>query len=282
MKGFIVVLLLVLTPPLCAGVFDGYPFGELLQNPPAPPPPPPPLPPQRPELGKWWKNSTVVRKLGLSDTQIKEIEGIFLDHRMKLETLRDKVNLAETQLKPLVEGDRPDEARVMAQMDHVLAARFELEKENTMMMLGIRRVLTLEQWKKLQEVQKRREIPPPPPPAVPTPPAPPAPPKPPEEDPVYVVGKGIVAPVVVYQPIPGYTQEARDAKVDGLVLIQCVIGKDGRVTQVKLMRGLGHGLDEAAMNAVANEWRFKPGTLNGQPVAVRAIIEISFRVERNL
>jgi len=109
-----------------------------------------------PELGKWWKNSEVVAKLQLSDAQIKQIEDTFLDYRLKLIDLHAEVERQETRLQPLIEADQPDEAKVGAQIDLVIAARGKLEKANTMMMLAIRKVLSVEQWKKLQSIQQER------------------------------------------------------------------------------------------------------------------------------
>lgn len=134
---------------------------------PTPPPPPPgaaprsPMPPMGgvtapPELGKWWKNSEVVAKLQLSDAQIKQIEDTFLDFRLKLIDLHAEVERQEARLQPLIEADQPDEAKVSAQIDLLIAARGKLEKANTMMMLAIRKVLTVEQWKKLQSLQQER------------------------------------------------------------------------------------------------------------------------------
>ena len=75
-----------------------------------------------------------------------------------------------------------------------------------------------------------------------------------------------------------YTEEARKAKVEGLVLIQAIVRKDGSVDSFKIVRGLGYGLDEAAINTIATKWRFRPGTYNGQPVDVQCSIEVSFRL----
>ena len=117
-------------------------------------PPPPPAP-----LGKWWKNSEVVKELQLSDPQIKQIEQTFLDYRMKLIDLKADVERQELRLQPLIEADRPDEQQVGTQVDAVLSARAKLEKTNTMMMLAIRKSLSVEQWKKLQAIQQKREGP---------------------------------------------------------------------------------------------------------------------------
>ena len=105
----------------------------------------------------WWKNSEMVRELNLSQAQVSQIEQIFYQHRLKLIDLHADVEKQEAMLQPLIEADQPDEAKVSAQIDQVLAARGRLEKANAMMMLAIRRVLTVEQWKKLQAIQQERE-----------------------------------------------------------------------------------------------------------------------------
>jgi TonB family protein len=94
----------------------------------------------------------------------------------------------------------------------------------------------------------------------------------------YVVGNGVKAPEALSQPLPAYTEEARKARAEGIVLIQAVIHKDGTVDSFKVLRGLGYGLDESAINTIATKWRFKPGTFRGEPVDVQANIEVSFRL----
>ncbi len=116
-----------------------------------------PPPPAGHDLGKWWKNSEIARELGLSDAQINQIEQSFLEQRLKLIDLHAELEKQEARLQPLIEADQPDEAKVSAQIDQVLAARGRLEKANAMMMLSIRRVLTVEQWKKLQAIQQEHE-----------------------------------------------------------------------------------------------------------------------------
>lgn len=107
-------------------------------------------------FGAWWKNSVVVKELQLTDAQVKQIEQTFLEYRLKLIDLRADVERQETKLQPLLEADQPNEQQVGSQVDAVVAARGKLEKTNTMMMLAIRRVLSVEQWKKLQTIQHRR------------------------------------------------------------------------------------------------------------------------------
>ncbi len=110
-----------------------------------------------PDLGMWWKNSEIVRQLQLSDAQVKQIEQTFLNARLKLIDLRADVERQQTLLQPLVDADQMDEAKISAQLDQVLAARNRLEKANAMMMFDIRKVLTVEQWRKLRDLQQQRE-----------------------------------------------------------------------------------------------------------------------------
>jgi Spy/CpxP family protein refolding chaperone len=102
--------------------------------------------------GKWWKDSELMRKIGVSDEQVQKIEKIFQDHRLNLIDLHAALEKQEAILEPLVEADQPDEAQVIAQIDKVAQARANLEKSNAQMLLAIRRVLTVDQWKKLRDL----------------------------------------------------------------------------------------------------------------------------------
>ena len=101
-------------------------------------------------MGKWWTNSALVQKLGLNDTQVQKIEKIFQDHRMQLIDLHAAVAKQEATLEPLVEAEHPNEAQITAQIDKIAQARANLEKSNAQMLLAIRQVLTVDQWKQLQ------------------------------------------------------------------------------------------------------------------------------------
>jgi TonB family protein len=94
----------------------------------------------------------------------------------------------------------------------------------------------------------------------------------------YVVGNGVKPPEILAKPLPNYTEEARKARAEGVVMIEAIIRKDGSVDSFKVLRGLGYGLDESAINTIATKWRFKAGTLNGVPVDVRANIEVTFKL----
>ncbi len=94
----------------------------------------------------------------------------------------------------------------------------------------------------------------------------------------YVVGNGVKPPEILLKPLPAYTEEARKARAEGIVMIQAIVRKDGTVDSFRVVRSLGYGLDESAINTIATKWRFKPGTKNGQAVDVLANIEVSFRL----
>jgi len=121
-----------------------------------PPPPRASRPPLERSLppGTWWRNPEMVQKLGLNSDQQKKIEDIFQQHRLKLVDLDATLSKEEITLEPLMAADSPDETKTLAQIDKVAQARAELEKANARLLFGIRRVLTPEQWKKLQEVAR--------------------------------------------------------------------------------------------------------------------------------
>jgi len=103
--------------------------------------------------GAWWKNSEIVAKLQLSDEQVAKISKTFLDHKLRLIDLQAGLDKQELRLQPLLDVDQPEETLVSAQIDLITAARGRLEKENAMMMLDIRRWLSVEQWKKLKSLE---------------------------------------------------------------------------------------------------------------------------------
>lgn len=92
---------------------------------------------------------------------------------------------------------------------------------------------------------------------------------------VYTPGPGITAPVVVKQVKPAYTSTAMDAKIQGIVPLQCVITSKGKVRDVKVVRSLDPGLDQEAVKAI-EQWTFTPGKKDGKAVAVQVEVEMTF------
>jgi len=93
----------------------------------------------------------------------------------------------------------------------------------------------------------------------------------------YRIGGGVSAPMPTYQQQPGYTEEARAGKLEGSVRLSVVVDENGNPRNVVVVKPLGLGLDEKAVEAVQN-WRFKPGMKDGQPVPVEAIIDVTFHL----
>ena len=88
---------------------------------------------------------------------------------------------------------------------------------------------------------------------------------------------GVTVPQVIYSPEPNFSDEARQSKTQGIVTLLLVVGKDGRPYNIHVGQSLGMGLDEKAMEA-ESRWRFRPATLNGQPVATQIAVEVIFRL----
>jgi TonB family protein len=95
---------------------------------------------------------------------------------------------------------------------------------------------------------------------------------------IYPAGKlGTTVPEVIYGPEPSFSEEARKAKVQGIVLLMLVVGKDGRPYDVHVKQSLGMGLDEQAISTV-KRWRFRPATHDGQPVATQIAVQVDFHL----
>jgi len=94
---------------------------------------------------------------------------------------------------------------------------------------------------------------------------------------VFTAGNGTTAPTVLTRVDPEYSEEARKAKYGGAVVLSIVVDTDGRARNIRVVRSVGMGLDEKAVEAVG-QWRFRPGTNKGVPVKVRAQVEVTFRL----
>ena len=95
--------------------------------------------------------------------------------------------------------------------------------------------------------------------------------------PVYRALAGIVPPQGVYMEEPTFTQSAREKRLQGTAVVSVVVNEKGLPEILEVTKDLGEGLDIQSLLTVA-EWRFRPATLNGQPVAAQIIVEVSFRL----
>jgi TonB family protein len=93
----------------------------------------------------------------------------------------------------------------------------------------------------------------------------------------YRIGGDVSAPQLVSKVEPEYSEEARKAKYSGTVLLSIVVDEHGLPRNIKVVRPLGLGLDEKAIEAVSH-WRFRPGMKGGRPVATQAQVEVNFRL----
>ncbi len=92
------------------------------------------------------------------------------------------------------------------------------------------------------------------------------------------VGGDVKAPEKLHAPPPQYTEIARKARITGVVIVEAIIDKDGNVTNVKVLKGLPMGLDQAAIDAIKG-WKFRPATLNGKPVSVYYNLTVNFTLQ---
>jgi len=85
------------------------------------------------------------------------------------------------------------------------------------------------------------------------------------------------APALLYKVEPEFSEEARKAKYQGTVVLTIEVGEDGKARRFQVLRGLGLGLDEKAIEAVT-QWRFRPALRSGKPVPAPATVEVNFRL----
>jgi len=93
----------------------------------------------------------------------------------------------------------------------------------------------------------------------------------------YRPGSGITAPSIQREVKPDYTEEGRRRNIEGDVVLEIVVRSDGTVGSVKLLSGLGAGLDERAIDAV-RQWRFNPAQRHGTPVDVIVEVAVEFKL----
>ncbi len=95
--------------------------------------------------------------------------------------------------------------------------------------------------------------------------------------PVYEVGDDVKSPKLVHYVEPEFSPKSKEAYVDGTVKISTVVTTEGTTTKLHVVSGLNAAEDRTAMEAV-KQWKFDPGTKDGQPVNVRVTIEVTFRL----
>lgn len=94
----------------------------------------------------------------------------------------------------------------------------------------------------------------------------------------HTLGNGVTPPRVSLKVEPQYPEEARHAGLEGTVIVFVIVDPQGKPRDLRVLRPLGLGLDECAIEAVS-QWKFYPGSKDGQPVRVQATIEVNFRLQ---
>lgn len=92
----------------------------------------------------------------------------------------------------------------------------------------------------------------------------------------HIVGT-IVAPVLLTKTDPEYSDEARRAKLQGIVVLHIDVDAHGQPRNIKVVQGLGLGLEQRAVDAV-RQWKFRPGSIDGKPAVTSAVVQVTFRL----
>jgi protein TonB len=87
----------------------------------------------------------------------------------------------------------------------------------------------------------------------------------------------ITRPEVVRKVEPDYTDEAKESGIEGRIVLRVMIASDGNPSDIAVVRPLGYGLDEKAVEAL-RQWVFRPATKDGKPVDFEASVEMNFRL----
>ncbi len=102
---------------------------------------------------KFWNNSEIATKLNLTDQQKQQLETTLTNYKLKLIDQQAAVQREQVKLEPLVQADKLDEAALTKQIDALITARGQLERTRAMMLIDMRKVLTVDQWKQLREMR---------------------------------------------------------------------------------------------------------------------------------
>jgi TonB family protein len=89
--------------------------------------------------------------------------------------------------------------------------------------------------------------------------------------------RGVTPPQLVYKVEPEFSEEARKAKYQGVVVLTIQVDPSGNVRNIHVRQSLGLGLDEKAIEAVSH-WRFRPAILDGKPVTTEAVVQVNFQL----
>jgi TonB family protein len=223
--------------------------------------------PAQVSLLNWWKDPALIQELQLSESQTADIDKAVGEYRRKYSEITVEYAGRQKSLIQLLKDDPLNEEAITKQIELVGESSSALVKAASSTHLLIRKNLTKEQWIKINSKSMpllgRAYTP----------------------NPIGMANSagmdslnGVVTPKAINRPLPSYTKEARANRIQGVILLQVIVHKDGTATVAKILKGLGYGLDQQAIDTVNKSWRFEPGTKNGAPVEVMAEVEVVFRL----
>ena len=106
--------------------------------------------------GRWWESPGLAQKIGLTEDQRRQLNDIFQQHRLKVIDLKASLEKQEAIFQPLIKAAQPNEVKVLAQVDAIAQASVELDKANFRVRFDLCKVLTEDQWHKLQTIRAGR------------------------------------------------------------------------------------------------------------------------------
>ena len=107
--------------------------------------------------GMWWKSPEAITRLGLTPDQQKRMDDIFHQSRIQLIDLKASLEKEQLNLEPLLNANPPDQGRTLGEISKIADLRADLEKANAKMLLGLRGVLTADQWTKMQDHRRNMD-----------------------------------------------------------------------------------------------------------------------------
>lgn len=105
------------------------------------------------QFGRWWNDPMLAQRLNITADQKQKMDSVYEQHKLRLIDLNAALQKQEVLLQPMIASDNPDHAKTLAQIDAVVNARADLERENAHMLFAIRETLTPEQWQKLKTLR---------------------------------------------------------------------------------------------------------------------------------
>jgi TonB family protein len=225
----------------------------------------------------WWRDAQIVQALHLSDAQISRIEEIFQNNHETINSLSAEIELVKKKSKDAVNvNEFVDPVRIREIASSITKLDSKLSIAKAKMQVSCQKELSEEQRQMFHKMQTSH--------------AKDAPKligsmrmgeNPARTDsgkPVYSLSDVPIMPQIVHNPMPSYTEEARAKRVEGVVVLSAIINKEGRAQGIKIIRSLGYGLDESAVNTIAKQWIFTPAFYRGKPMEVQIYIDVTFRL----